>query len=181
MSRALPALLSVWMAASGCLAATWERCGAERLNGPEGSTFSAPPGWLAIEVGDDTVLSLDGPSLQAIRVLYRTETPSEEEIDTAVPTSELAEVYIAELRKLTSGQVEILANEPASIAAKPGFRVRVRHNRHVQRLPVDAYEIYGVADDHGLFILSYGAFETYLFERDLEAFRGLVQSFRLPP
>ena len=182
MRRALPALLlTLWIGASACAAAQWKPCGSERISGPQGSSFSAPAGWMFVQAGNDTVLSVDGPNLQAIHVVYRPKAPSTgKEFDASTPPSELADIFIAELEKNSAGLAEILENELATVAGTPGFRLRVRHNKHVQRMPIDAYEIYGVGHGEGLFVLSFGAFETYLFDRDLEAFRDLVKSFQLP-
>jgi hypothetical protein len=186
MNRGALALLCVlWPAlflGSGCASAQWKPTGAERESGPRGSSFAAPGGWMMASQSDDTVLSIDGPQLQAIHVTFHGEMPATKAaLDPAAPPSELAELYIAELQNLTGSQVEVVENTPATVAGKPGFRLRVRHNRHAQHAPVDAYEIYAVGHGSGLYVLSYGAFETYLFERDRAAFEELVKSFQLPP
>lgn len=165
-----------------CAAASWKETSAERMDGPRGSSFMAPKGWMFATTTDHTVLSLDGPELQAIHVTFRDETPvSERKFDPAAPPSELAELYIAELQSVTGGQAEVLENVPATIAGKPGFRLRVRHNRHAEYAPVDLYQVYGVGHGEGLYVLTYGAFETYLFERDRASFEDMVRNFQLPP
>ena len=180
MSRCTFVLIA--LLSSACAAARWKETPAERLDGPRGSSFTAPPGWMFATTTDHTVLSIDGPELQAIHVTFRDQTPaSAKKFDPAAPPSELAEVYIAELQTVTGGQAEVLENTPATVAGKPGFRLRVRHNRHAEYAPVDLYQVYGVGHGEGLYVLTYGAFEKYLFERDHAAFEEMVRNFQLPP
>lgn len=180
MSRSMLVPIALFFCA--CAAARWKQTPTERIDGPRGSSFTAPPGWMFAATTDHTVLTVDGPELQAIHLTFRDKTPaSAKKFDPAAPPSELAGVYIAELQTITGGRAEVLENVPATVAGKPGFRLRVRHNRHAEYAPVDMYQVYAVGHGEGLYVLSYGAFEKHLFERDRAAFEKLVRSFQLPP
>jgi len=181
MIRALVLCLFVLAASCRVASSYWAAGAGERVAGPMQSSLVVPAGWKHRRSGEELLVTRDGPDLQAIRANFQPRgVRSGRPYEAGALPSELAELYVAELETITQGQVEILANEPATVGGKPGFRLRVRHNRHAERLPIDLYEIHGVGHGDGLFVLSYGAFETHFFARDLPAFEALLGSFRLP-
>lgn len=183
MIRAALALLAALPLCVACIApaSRWHAGTGARVGASADSSIVVPAGWKHTQNADELLVSLDGPGLQAIRVTFQRQgVKSRRPYDAGALPSELAEQFAAELEAITDGQVELLANEPATVGGKPGFRLRARHNLHAQRMPVDLYEIYGVGHGEGLYVLTYGAYETHYFARDLAAFEEVVRSFQLP-
>lgn len=144
-----------------------------------GYTIQYPVGWRWIKMpfGDETAATRDGIWLQQIFVDFRKHKnafPSLKKDSTPeMMPQELAEKYVADMTAASGLQnMEILSNEPATLAGRPAFRVHVAY-----RTAVDAgsvrYQavVVGANSPQGIFLVGYDAAVLHYFARDAETFQ----------
>lgn len=155
-----------------------------------GYSIQYPVGWRYVKWGDQAVATRDGPGLQkiysdfrkhkkAFRALGKDATPE-------MMPQELAEKIVAEMEKEGSLQnMQVLSNEPTTLAGRPAFRVHVSF-----RTAVDAgsvrYEgiVVGANSPQGIFLVGYSGPVLHYFARDVENYDKTLASFTiadLPP
>ncbi len=155
-----------------------------------GYSIQYPAGWRYVKWGDESVATRDGPGLQkiysdfrkhkkAFRALGKDATPE-------MMPQELAEKIVAEMEKEGSLQnMQVLSNEPATLAGRPAFRVHVSF-----RTAVDAgsvrYQgiVVGANSPQGIFLVGYSGPVLHYFARDVENYDKALASFtiaELPP
>ncbi len=157
-----------------------------------GYTIQYPAGWRYVKMpfGDETVATRDAPALQkiytdfrkhkkAFRALGKDATPE-------MMPQELAERIVAEMAAAGSLQnMQVLSNEPTTLAGRPAFRVHVSF-----RTAVDAgsvrYEgiVVGANSPQGIFLVGYSGPVLHYFSRDVETYDKALATFviaELPP
>lgn len=155
-----------------------------------GYSIQFPAAWRYVKWGDQAVATRDGPGLQkiysdfrkhkkAFRALGKDATPE-------MMPQELAEKIVAEMEKEGSLQnMQVLSNEPTTLAGRPAFRVHVSF-----RTAVDAgsvrYEgiVVGANSPQGIFLVGYSGPVLHYFARDVENYDKALASFTiadLPP
>lgn len=124
--------------------------------------------------------SRDGTGIQSITAAKRFTKfafPSiEKKLRTNMLPSELAELYVSDLRKQSGlERLEVLSNKPARIGKKRGFHVVTSYrNDDGLRLVLDTY---GFADKTGLYLISYSGPYLYYYRRDHADFVHTAQTF----
>ena len=141
--------------------------GAIRVEGPGGKTL---------------VITRDGLALQTIRV-ERVSVDSElpytkRKFTAGMPPHDVAELEVDNVR--SNSQIfnfELLENTPATVAGRSGFRLvyawRTKDGLAVKRIH------YGFQDGKWVYRLIYQAAARYYFDRDLQTFERVRESFRL--
>ena len=150
-----------------------------------GYSIQYPTGWRYAKMpfGDETVATRDGPCLQRIYVDFRKHKKAFRALGKdATPDmmpQELAEKIVAELVAAGSLQhMEVLSNEPITLAGRPGFKVHVSY-----RTAVDAgsvrYEsiVVGTNSPQGIFLVGYVGSVLNYFARDLESYDRTLATF----
>lgn len=181
--------LAAGLAFSAPSLAAWKAVvdGTPFVHASSGYSIQYPSGWRWIKMpfGDETIASLDGPGLQTISVDFRKHKKAfralnQDSTPEMVP-QELAQKLIAEATQARSLQnVEVLSDEPTTLAGRPGFRVMVTY-----RTPVDAGSlryreiVVGANSPQGIFIVSYRAPVLHYFDRDVPAFEKTLASFAI--
>ncbi len=171
--------------ASGCVTPPkWEDSyGNEYVDPDGGYAITLPEGWAWIKYNAKAPLlsSHDGPDLQAIRVFYRAHDkafPAIEERSSAdMPPRELAELFVADLRKERSvGTIEIVDNVPADLGGVSGFRVELAW-RSESGLRYRAL-VYGCATARGFYAAAYNAPLLHYYEKSVGPFEQSVRTFK---
>lgn len=175
-------LVSILLLA-GC-AGQWVRVqGQEVTHKGEGYEAQLPADWVKIQLGDTLVVTRDGPSLQKISLRSVPHVNAFEHLEKGANTeqlpSELAELYLADLRKEDQHQMpslEILENGPATIAGHEGFRVRIEY----RTADGVRYRLigYGFTTAERFYSVSYNAPVLYYFDRDQDKLQQVVQSLK---
>jgi photosystem II reaction center protein PsbP len=145
---------------------------------------SLPEGWVRpMFQHDEVVLTRDGLPLEQIMVRQRPNKKAFPRLkkpasDKLLP-SELAELQIAETKREGElmANLEVLENEPATVAGKQGFRVRLRFVTE-RALPIEQL-LYGVCDEKYYYLLGLQAPEFYYFEKHRAEFEKMVASFKI--
>lgn len=181
--RVLPLLLTILLL-TGCVP-QWVRVDAkDTAYQGKGYSLQLPAGWIRIESDDTLVVTRDGPSLQKLLIRVRANAKAfkalEKAADPKLLPSELAELYLAEMRKEDEHEIpslEILANEPARIAGRDAFRIHVRY-RTADGLRYDLIA-YGFVTDSHFYSIVYTAPTLHFFDQERRQLDAAVASFRL--
>lgn len=170
-------LLSVFI--TGC--ATWTKTGGIYKNTSYNFQAELPWGWMKYQ-GKDLLITKDGELLQNIwveRVRFDKELPfTKKRFQKDMLASEVAQVEIDNFssNKMISN-FEVLENVPSTIGNADGFKLVYRF-RNDDGLKLKKIH-YGFLSCDWVYRITYTAAEGYYFNRDLEAFNKLVESFRL--
>jgi hypothetical protein len=152
-----------------------------------GYSVQFPAGWKYAKLwfSDESGATRDGPALQSIFVDYRSHKSAfralkQKSTPTMLP-QDLAQQLVADMTKERGLEnVSILADEPAVLAGRPGFRLRFEYRLPVQRGAIRYQEIVvGTVNDKGLYLLGYRAPVLHYFERDLAAFEETLKTFAI--
>ena len=150
-----------------------------------GYSIQYPAGWRYVKWGDQAVATRDGPALQRIYSDFRKHKKAFSALGKdATPEmmpQELAEKIVAEMEKEGSLQnMQVLSNEPTTLAGRPAFRVHVSF-----RTAVDAgsvrYEgiVTGANSPQGIFLVGYTGPVLHYFARDVENYDTALASFTI--
>ncbi|MBM2853310.1 MAG: hypothetical protein HW417_238 [Steroidobacteraceae bacterium] len=148
-----------------------------------GYSIQYPADWRYEKYGDFSFATRDGPCLQRIYVDFRKHKKAFRALDKdATPEmmpQELAEKIVAEMEAAGSLQnMEVLSNEPTTLAGRPAFRVHVSF-----RTAVDAgsvrYEgiVVGTNSPQGIFLIGYSGSVFNYFARDVDTYDKTLATF----
>lgn len=181
------ALLAGLLAAAPALAWKIVETGVPFTHQKSGYSIQYPAGWKWIKMpfGDETVATRDGPAIQMIAVDFRKHKNAfralKQDSTPEMMPQELSEKLVAEATSARGLQnMEVLSNEPITLAGRPGFRLHLAY-----RTAVDAgsvrYEEYvvGANSPQGIFIVAYRAPHLHFFQRDTEAFEKSLATFAI--
>lgn len=152
-----------------------------------GYSIQYPTGWRWIKMpfGDETLATRDGPALQMISVDFRKHKNAfralAQDSTPEMMPQELAEKVVAEGAQARSLQnVEVLSNEPATLAGRPGFRLLVTYRTAVDAGSVRYREIViGANSPQGIFVINYRAPVLHYFDRDVATFEKSLATFAI--
>lgn len=155
----------------------------------KGSGYSVqfPEGWKYAKLwfSDESGATREGPALQSIFVDFRSHKSAfkalkQKSTPTMLP-QDLAQQLVADMTKERGLEnVSILADEPATLAGRPGFRLRFEYRLPVQRGAIRYQEVVvGTVNEKGLYLLGYRAPVLHYFERDLLAFEATQKTFAI--
>lgn len=185
-TRALVLLMGMAVAAP---AAAWKLVldGQPFTHAKTGYTIQYPAGWRYMKMmfGDETVATRDGPSLQRIYVDFRKHKKAFRALNKdATPEmmpQELAEKVVAEIETACSCQdMEVLSDEPTTLAGRPAFRLHLAYRSAVDAGSV-RYQafIVGANLPQGIFLVGYVAPVLHYFVRDIEAYDKALATFTI--
>jgi hypothetical protein len=162
----------------------WTQAGGRYTPASQRFAVDLPQGWMRATADEELLATRDGPFLQ--RIYSKTtlfgvpQKPGKKAVTKGMLPEEAAEIVRDEI--LSQGAAEGLTvseNSPATLAAKPGFRLVFGY-----KLP-DGLRmkgvLYGALGDDALYAVGYVAPERYYFERDLPLFEKVRASFRILP
>lgn len=165
---------------------TWKATSNERyVSSKQGFSAELPPGWIQISSHDEssTLVSANGPELDLITLLRRDNAKAfpgtkKEASPTELP-GDLAADFIAESKTEGNSNVQVVTNEPATLAGKDGFRVVMEFTTssgvHYRS------ESYAVCTMDGFYALIYRAPVLHYYDLYEPAFKSVVASFQLVP
>ncbi|MBI4379440.1 MAG: hypothetical protein HY578_10130 [Nitrospinae bacterium] len=178
MKRHIPILLlSIFV--TGC--ATWTKVGGIYKNTSYNFHAELPWGWMKCQ-GKDLFITRDGEFLQNIwieRIRFDKELPfTKKRFQKDMLASEVAQV---EIDNFSSNKIitnfELIENIPETINGINGFKLVYRF-RSDDGLKIKKVH-YGFLSDDWIYRIIYTAAEGYYFDKDLESFNKLVETFRL--
>jgi hypothetical protein len=148
-----------------------------------GYSIQFPVGWRWVKFGDESFATRDGPALQLINVDFRKHKNAfralKQNSTPEMMPQELAEKIVAEMTSAGSLQnMQVLSNEPATLAGRPAFRLHLAY-----RTAVDAgsvrYEamVTGANSPQGIFLVGYRAPVLHYFARSAGNYDGTLATF----
>lgn len=152
-----------------------------------GYSIQYPAGWKWVKMpfGDETIATRDGPAIQLIGVDYRKHKNAfralKQDSTPDMMPQELSEKLVAEATSARGLQnMEVLSNEPITLAGRPGFRLHLAYRTAVDAGSVRYEEIVvGANSPQGIFIIVYRAPHLHFFRRDVETFEKSLASFAI--
>ncbi len=149
---------------------------------PHNFYVNIPQGWMMLDTDRYLLISGDGPFLQYVliqdRPIDRPFRNTKKKFNRLMLPQEAADVIIDEI---TSDQsvlnFVIIENAPTRINGHDGFRVVFTYkNRDGLKLKTIYH---GFLAGENFYNIRYTAVNRYYFEKDIEAFRKVLESFRL--
>lgn len=155
-----------------------------------GYSVQFPSGWRYNKFGDFSLATRDGPCLQRIYVDFRKHKKAfralGKDSTPEMTPQELAEKIVAEMEAAGSLQnMQVLTNEPTTLAGRPAFKVHVSFRDAVDAGSV-RYEaiVVGANSPQGIFLVGYVGSVFNYFARDMETYDKTLATFAiagLPP
>ena len=162
--------------------APWIKTGGSYESLTHNFYVNIPQGWMMLDTDRYLLVSGDGPFLQYVliqdRPLDRPFRNTKKKFNRRMLPQEAADVVIDEI---TSDQsvlnFEIIENAPTRINGHDGFRMVFTYkNREGLKLKTIYH---GFLAGESFYNIRYTAVNRYYFSKDIEAFREVVESFRL--
>ena len=162
--------------------APWIKTGGSYESLTHNFYVNIPQGWMMLDTDQYLLVSGDGPFLQYVliqdRPLDRPFRNTKKKFNRRMLPQEAADVVIDEI---TSDQsvlnFEIIENAPTRINGHDGFRMVFTYkNRDGLKLKTIYH---GFLAGESFYNIRYTAVNRYYFSKDIEAFRQVVESFRL--
>ncbi len=162
--------------------APWIKTGGSYESLPHNFYVNIPQGWMMLDTDRYLLISGDGPFLQYVliqdRPIDRPFRNTKKKFNRLMLPQEAADVIIDEI---TSDQsvlnFEIIENAPTRINGHDGFRLVFTYkNRDGLKLKTIYH---GFLAGESFYNIRYTAVNRYYFEKDIEAFRKVLESFRL--
>lgn len=152
-----------------------------------GYSIQYPAGWRYVKMpfGDETVATRDGPALQLIFVDFRKHKQAfralRQDASPDMMPQDLAEKVVAEATSARSLQnMEVLSNEPTTLAGRPAFRLHVAYRTAVDAGSVRYEEIIvGANSPQGIFLVGYRGPVLHNFARDVASFDQALGTFTI--
>lgn len=144
--------------------------------------LKAPDGWMRFDTGAYVMISRDGPYLQYVlvqeRPLRQPFRYTRKTFTSNMLPLEAAAIVINDLQADPAlAGFQILANEPATIDGREGFKLVFRY-RNRSGLPLKTV-YYGFLHKAFFYSLRYTSAERHYFQKDLAVFEEIRQTFRL--
>ena len=155
-----------------------------------GYSIQYPTGWRYDKFGDFSLATRDGPCLQRIYVDFRKHKKAfralgKDSTPEMLP-QELAEKIVAEMEAAGSLQnMQVVSNEPTTLAGRPAFRVHVSFRSSVDAGSV-RYEgiVVGANSPQGIFLVGYSGPVLHYFAQHVATYDKALATFaiaELPP
>jgi hypothetical protein len=173
-------LLFILMLAIGC--APWVQVGGIYKTESHNYSVELPQGWMRWNQGDDLIITRDGVLLQNIQIVRpNIKDPlkhTKKKFSNGMLPQEAAEVI---LDNIASDQAvlgfQLIENTPIKIGGFSGFRA-VYTYKNKDGLKIKS--IYcGFMADTWFYGLNYNAAERYYFDKDIQTFEKVLESFKL--
>ncbi len=162
--------------------APWMRGGGSFESSSYNFSFDIPQGWMRLNVDRYLLISRDGPFLQYIliqeRHIDRPFKHTKKRLDRGMLPQEAAEVILDEIicDQLVLN-FQVIENTPARINRYDGFRLIFTYkNKDGLKLKTIYYGF--IAGDR-FYNIRYNAAKRYYFEKDIETFEKVLNSFKL--
>jgi len=170
-------------ALTGCVS-TWTATPGPQRADKIGVTAELPAGWSRFNPDAGLVMTRDGMLLQSVVVArdkYETKIANtERKISANTEAIEAAQILIDAMKADQSKHhLELLDNQPATVAGHPGFRLEVTYKTGDGLTLHET--IYVALTEDSYVIVRYTAPNRYYHERDAGAFEQIVASLQIDP
>ncbi|MET0105316.1 MAG: hypothetical protein ABW072_09235 [Sedimenticola sp.] len=181
--RRIPALILLSILLTACVP-QWKLIdeSSNRIE-TEKFSFTAPPGWIQIQLDNQVVLTVDGPGLQKILVKYLEHEKAfpnlERKSNPEMLPSELADLYIAEMRESDANGLpsfKLSSNTPLVIDGNEGFQIHASYT--IKNGLKYQHIVSGFTAETGITVIEYVAPGLHYFDRHQAAYVQLLGSFR---
>jgi len=145
-------------------------------------SIEQPEGWMRQGTTEYVLLTKDGVLLQNI-VIRRLDIDeplknTKKKVQKSMLPFEIAEVIVDDISSdQTVLNLEVVENVPVNVKGIPGFRLAYKHNND-DGLKIKSI-IYGFLSDKWLYLINYNAAQRHYFDRDIDTFEGVFNSFKL--
>lgn len=173
-------LLILLLFIAGC--APWAQVGGVYTSKPHNFSVELPNGWMKFNTRELLYTTRDGVLLQNIIIeRVNIEKPlkhTKKKFAKGMLPQEAAGVVLDNISSdETVLNFEVIENIPARISGFPGFEVVFTYkNKNGLRLKSI---LYGFIVDEWFYVIRYTAAHRYYFDKDLETFRRVFESFKL--
>ena len=162
--------------------APWTRVGG--LYKSESNNYSAdlPEGWMVWNRGENLLITRDGALLQNIQIIrVNIEKPlnyTKKKLSRGMLPQEIAETILDDLQSSQHFQdLNLIENSPAKIAGFDGFKIVYTYKTKDNLKMKSIYCGFMLGD--WLYGINYNAAQRYYFDKDVPAFQGVLESFRI--
>lgn len=141
-----------------------------------------PAGWMQLSTADSEMFSKDGAYLEYMLIqskpLTRGFRYTKQRIDPGMLPDEAAQIIVDDMQSdPLIRRFRLLANEPATVAGRPGFKLTYSYRDQYDVTLKSIY--YGVVLPEQYFNLRYTGAERYYFDKELPAFAQALASLRI--
>jgi len=165
---------------AGC--APWIQVGGLYKNESHNFSVELPQGWMKLNAEEYLLITRDGVLLQNIQIVrHKIEDPlkhTKKKFSKGMLPQETAEVI---LDNIASNQnilnLEVIENTPTTINGMPGFKAIYTHKNKDGLKLKSIY--YGFIVGDWFYGLNYNAAQQYYFDKDIQIFEKVVESFKL--
>lgn len=176
--RKLRILFLLFLFMAGC--ATWSKTTAKYVSSQEKYSVDLPWGWMQHK-GKELILTKDGIWLENI-IISRHDTNkklqyTKKKFVKDMLAEEISEVVLDDLRSNNKiGNLEVVENIPTVISGRDGFRLVYTFSTE-DGLKKKCIH-YGFAYEDWVYEISYTATDWHYFDKGIDDFNKLVQSFK---
>lgn len=145
-------------------------------------TVDLPQGWMKYNMSDDLIITRDGVLLQNVMITKKKIDDkfayTKKKLAKDMLPQEVAEVLVDDYSSNSNlMNFEIIENTPAKISGQAGFKTVFKYkNRDGLRIKTICY---GFLNGETLFTIRYTAAQRYYFEKDVQTFDRIKDSFKL--
>lgn len=175
-------LLAMMLSLAGCATWNWTRVGGVQSSSSENYSVEFPDGWMQSPSRDYLLITRDGAALQNIVIEKRGVDAelanTKKKLRKGMLPQEVAEVILDGVSSNPANlNLELLENQPATISGLPGFKAVVAYKTK-GGLSIKAVYC-GLLTHEFYYGIYYRAAQRYYFDKDIETFEKVVQSFTL--
>lgn len=162
--------------------APWVKAGGSYKSLSQNYSVDIPQGWMRLVSDRNLFISGDGPFLQYVliqdRQVDRPFRHTNKKVSKDMLPQEAAEVILDEIISDQSLlTLEMIENVPAIIDQHDGFRIVFTYKNRDGLKFKTVY--YGFLTNEKFYSIRYSAVMRYYFEKDIETFRKVLESFTL--
>jgi len=164
---------------------TWQRIDASNaFIETDKYSVAVPAGWVQLKADNYLLVTRDGPDLQKIQITVseagKAFTAIEKSSSEQLLPSELAELYIADLRKQHKNglpSLEVLSNTPATVDGHDGFDLMLRYKSDNGLLYKQ--RVTGFAAEDAFYCLYYRAPALHYYALDNTQYAEILAGFKM--
>jgi hypothetical protein len=165
-----------------CACAPWSLVGGKFISSGDGYEVDLPDNWRKQNFTANLTLTKDGLALQRVilgRFAIDKDAPhTKRKLSKGMTPQDVAELVIDDFRSNQQiGNFQIVENVPARLGGNPGFKLVYSYQTKQNLKKSGVY--YGTLNKDWLYFLFYEAPARHYFNRDLQTFETIKESFKI--
>jgi hypothetical protein len=163
-----------------CACVPWTLVGGKFISSGDGYEVDLPQQWRKQNFTTNLILTKDGLGLQRVvigRFAIDSDAPhTKRKLSKDMTPQDVAELVIDDLRANQQiANFQVIENVPAQLGGNPGFKLVYSYNTKQNLKKNGVY--YGTLNKDWLYFVLYEAPARYYFDRDLQTFETIKESF----